>query len=111
MDFIIKVLVNALVIFFLSNQMSSIKVRSYGSAIWVFLLIGLLNASIGFLLRLPMNLLTLFLLCFIVRLIVSAIMIKLASKLYSGFEVKNWTAAFLLAVALAITSYFLDKIL
>lgn len=86
MDFLIKVLVNAAVIL-LASIVPAIKVKSYLSSIWVFLLIGLLNATVGFFLRLPINLFSLFLIVFLVRIFVSAIMIKLAAKLYPGFEV------------------------
>ncbi len=111
MDFIIELLVLAAVLFFLSNMMKDIVVESYGTAIWVCLLIGILNATIGFLIRLPLNLLTLFLITFVVRLVVSAFMIKLANKLVKGFEVRSWTAAFLLAIAMAVTGMVMDKIM
>lgn len=109
MDFLFNILINAGVIFILANFVPAIKVKSYLSAVWVFLLIGLLNATVGFFLRLPINLLTLYLLCFFVRILVSAVMIKLAARLHPGFEVSSWRAAFLLAVCLALVSFFIDQ--
>jgi uncharacterized membrane protein YvlD (DUF360 family) len=38
-------------------------------------------------------------------------MIKLADKLFRGFEVKSWAAAFLLAVCMAIAGTILTNIL
>ncbi len=111
MDFIIELLVLSAVLFLLSNIMKDIVVKSYGTAILVCLVIGILNATIGFLIRLPLNLLTLFLLTFLVRLVVSAFMIKLTNKLVSGFEVRSWTAAFILAIAMAVTGSVMDKTL
>jgi putative membrane protein len=109
MDIIIQLLVMAAVLFGLSNIMRDIVVKDYGVAIWVCLLIGILNATIGFLIRLPLNILTLFLLTFFVRLIVSAMMIKLVNKLIKGFEVRSWTAAFIIAIVMAITGSILDR--
>ena len=109
MDFLFNILINAGVIFILASFVPAIKVKSYLSAVWVFLLIGLLNATVGFFLRLPINLLTLYLLCFFVRILVSAVIIKLAARLHPGFEVSSWRAAFLLAVCLALVSFFIDQ--
>ncbi len=89
MNFILELLINAGVLFLLAALLPSVNIRSYGTAIGVALVIGILNATIGFLLRLPLNILTLGLLSFIIRLIVTAVMIKLADKFFSGFEVKG----------------------
>ncbi|HUS02909.1 MAG TPA: phage holin family protein [Chitinophagaceae bacterium] len=111
MNFIIELLVNAGVLFLLAALLPSVNIKSYGTAILVALVIGLLNATIGFLLRLPLNIITLGFLSFIVRLIVSSVMIKLADKLFSGFEVKGWGAAFLLALCIAIAGALLNYLL
>jgi putative membrane protein len=91
--------------------MTTVKVRSFGTAVLVALVIGILNATIGALLRFPLNLFTLFLLSFFVRLIVLAIVIKIADKLFSGFEVASFTTAIILACIMAVAgsllSYFL----
>lgn len=111
MNFIVELLVNAGVLFLLAALLPSVNIRSYGTAIGVALVIGILNATIGFLLRLPLNIVTLGLLSFVVRLIVSAVMIKLADKLFRGFEVKGWGAAFLLAICIAIAGTLMHNIL
>lgn len=102
MNFIWELLITAGVIFLLAAIMPSIHIRNYGTAVGVALVIGLLNATIGFLLRLPLNIITLGLLSFFVRLIVSAVMIKLADKFFKGFEVRGWGPAFLLAICIAL---------
>lgn len=107
MGFILQILVNAAVLLLLARVMSTVKIRSYGTAIGVALVIGLLNATVGFLLRLPLNILTLGLLSFIVRLIVTALMIKLADKFFSGFEVHGFMAALIIAVVMAIVGTLL----
>jgi putative membrane protein len=100
MNFILELLVNAGVLFLLAALLPSVDIKNYGTAIGVALVIGILNATIGFLLRLPLNIVTLGLLSFIVRLIVSAVMIKIADKLFRGFEVKGWGAAFIIYLSL-----------
>ena len=111
MYWIIQLLVNAAVLFLLAGIIKDVKVRSYGTAIWVALVIGILNATIGFLLRLPLNILTLGLLSFVVRLLVTAIVIKITDKFFSGFDVPTFTAALLLAIGMALASTLLNFIL
>ena len=111
MNFILELLVNAGVLFLLAALLPSVNIKNYGTAIVVALVIGILNATIGFLLRLPLNIVTLGLLSFLVRLIVSAVMIKLADKIFSGFEVKGWGAAIILAICIAIAGTLLHNIL
>lgn len=111
MNFILELLVNAGVLFLLAALLPSVNIKSYGTAIAVALVIGILNATIGWLLRLPLNIVTFWLLSFVVRLVVSAVMIKLADKLFTGFEVKGWGAAFLLAICIALAGTLLHNIL
>ncbi|MCW3114645.1 MAG: hypothetical protein JWR18_3041 [Segetibacter sp.] len=111
MSWILQLLINAAVLLLASKLMTTVKVRSFGTAVLVALVIGILNATIGALLRFPLNLFTLFLLSFFVRLIVLAIVIKIADKLFSGFEVASFTTAIILACIMAVAgsllSYFL----
>ena len=102
MYFILSILLNAGIILLLAELMNSITIRNFVTAIGVALVIGLLNATIGFLLRLPLNLVTLFLLTFIVRLVVTAIMIKIADYFIRGFSIKGFTPALILAIAMAV---------
>lgn len=111
MGIILELLLNAAVLFFLAYVMPAIKIKSYGTALAVALVVGILNATIGFLLRLPLNILTLGLLSFIVRLLVTAVMIKLADKLFSGFEVRTFSAAIIIACVMAIAGTFFTYIL
>ena len=102
MHFIITLLVDAGVILLLSYLLTSITISSYGTAILVALVIGLLDATLGAIIRFPLNLVTFYLLSFLVRLVVTALIIKLADKLFSGFEVRGFVPALILAFALAI---------
>jgi putative membrane protein len=63
--------------------------------------IGLLNATLGFLLKiitLPLGILTLGLFF----LVINALMLELAARLVPGFYVKSFGAAFIGAIILAI---------
>ncbi|MBA3647426.1 MAG: phage holin family protein [Chitinophagales bacterium] len=102
MHFIFELLLDAGVLLIVAYLLPSVYVKNYGTAIAVSLVIGVLNATIGFLLRLPINVVTLGLLSFFVRLIVMAIIIKIVDSLFKGFEVKNFAAAVLLASILAV---------
>ena len=110
MSWILQLLLNAVVLLLVSKVMPTVKVKSFGTAVAVALVIGILNATIGAILRFPLNLFTLFLLSFFVRLIVLAIVIKITDKFFSGFEVASFTTAIILACIMAVAgslfSYF-----
>lgn len=110
MTFIISLLLNALVLFVIAYLLPQVHIKNYGNAILVALLIGILNATIGMFLRFPLNLITLGLLTFVVRVVVAAIIIKLVDKMLSGFEVKGFGTALVLAIVMAITGSLLDTI-
>jgi len=108
MNFVIELLVNAGVIFLLSHFLPTIIIRNYGTAILVALVVGLLNATIGAIIRFPLNLLTLGLLSFFIRLLVTAVVIKIADAILKDFEIKGFSPALILALALAIDGSFLS---
>lgn len=109
MNFIINLLVSAGVLFLLAYIMPQVHIKSFLTALWVAFLIGLLNATVGLLLSFPLNLVTFFLLSFVVRLVVTAIIIKLVDKLVRNFEVKGFWPALVIAIALAIAGTLLDR--
>jgi putative membrane protein len=108
MGFVLQILINAAILVLLARIMPTVKIRSYGTAIGVALIIGLLNATIGFLLRLPLNILTLGLLTFLVRLFVTAVVIRITDKFFSGFEVHSFTAALIIAIVMALVGTILS---
>lgn len=111
MSWILQLLINAAILLLASRIMPTVKIRSYGTAVLVALVIGILNATIGEILRFPLNLVTFFLLSFFVRLFVLAIVIKITDMFFSGFEVKSFTTAIILACIMAVSgsllSYFI----
>ncbi len=108
MNFIIELLVNAGILFLLAYIMPSVTIKNYGTAIIVALVVGILNATVGLLLRLPLNIVTLGLLSLVIRLLVTALMIKVADKIFSGFDIKGFSPAIIIAVVIAIAGSILS---
>ncbi|RAU83202.1 phage holin family protein [Pontibacter arcticus] len=102
MDFIIDLLVSAGVILLLSYILPTVHVKSFWTALWVAFLIGLLNATIGWILGGILNLVSFFLLETIISLIVTALMIKLVDMMVSNFKVDGFLPAIIIAVATAL---------
>ena len=87
-----------------------IEVRGLGTALIAPIVIGLLNATIGFLLKLvtlPLSILTLGIFWFVIN----ALMLQLASALVPGFVVQNFWAAFFGAIVLSLVSTILRHVL
>lgn len=110
MSFILEVLFDALILLLLAKYMTTVHVRNYGTAVGVVLAVALLNATIGAIIRFPLNLVTLFLLSFLVRLIVTALMIKLADVFFRGFQVDSFRSALIMAVVLALAGALFQMI-
>jgi putative membrane protein len=108
MDFIIQLLVNAGILLILAYMMPSVAIKNFTTAILVALVVGILNATIGYLLRLPLNIVTLGLLSFVIRLLVTAVMIKIADKFFTGFIVKGFLPAVIIAVVIAVVGSVLS---
>jgi putative membrane protein len=107
MGWILQLIIEAGVLLLLAYIHPGVKVKSFGTAIVVALVIGILNATIGFILRFTLNLMTLWILSFFVRLFVSAIVIWLTDKLFTGFELRSFGTAVLVACVLAIVGTLL----
>jgi putative membrane protein len=106
---ILALLINAAIIFALAYLMPQITIRNFWMALLAALLIGLFNATIGWILYAVFNVVTFGLLSFIIRLIVTALMIKLVDKLMRSFDVHGFWPALVIAAVMAITSHFMDR--
>jgi putative membrane protein len=101
MRLIIDWLISAVCIILIAMFVPGFAVSSFVTALIAAAVIGLLNATLGFLLKiitLPLGILTLGLFF----LVINAIMLELASKIVPGFYVKSFGAAFIGAIILAI---------
>ena len=102
--------INALALMALPYLMSSVQLKSFGTALVVALVIGLLNAIVRpilFILTLPINLLTLGLFTFVLN----GFMFWLASRLVDGFVVGGFWWAVLAAIVYSIISWGISSLL
>src|SRR5687768_11277376 len=102
MDFIISLLVNAVVVIIAAYILPGVTVRNFTSALIVALLLAIANATLGALLN--------FVTFGILNFIVSVLMIMLVDKLVSGFEIKNFWWAVAFALVMAVVNYVLSLV-
>jgi putative membrane protein len=98
---LVQWLLSAFALLVVSNILPGIKLDGLGSALVAALIIGLLNATVGFFLKVvtfPLSVLTLG----VFLLVINGLMILLASKIVHGFHVAAFWRAFWGAVVLAL---------
>jgi putative membrane protein len=103
-------LISAVSLLIVAYIIPGIKVDGFGTALIASVVIGLVNATIGFFLKLitlPLTILTLG----IFWLVINALMLELASSLVSGFTVEGFWSAFFGAIVLSLVSTFLRSAL
>jgi putative membrane protein len=94
-------IVNAIALLVVSEIVPGFHVASLGSALIAVVVIGLLNATLGFFLKLitlPLGILTLG----VFFLVINAFILKLSSGVVPGFLVSTFGAAFIGAIVLAL---------
>jgi putative membrane protein len=94
-------LLSALVLLVISHYLHGFEVHGLQPALVAALVIGLLNATLGLVLKIvtfPITIITLGLFL----LVINAAMILIASHLVTGFHVNGWIPALWGAVALAL---------
>lgn len=102
MNFLLQLLLDAAIILGMAYVLPTVKIKNFTTAFLVALVISILNVTVGFILRLPLNIVTLGLLSFVIRLVVTALMIKLADILFTDFEIKGFAPAVIIAVVMAV---------
>jgi putative membrane protein len=103
-------LISAVSLLIVAYIIPGIAVRGFGTALIAAVVIGLVNATLGFILKivtLPLTLLTfgLFL------LVINALMLQLASYLVPGFAVSGFWSAFFGAIVLSLVSMVLRSLI
>lgn len=101
MKLLLHWLLSALTLILVGHFVPGFHVRNLVAALVAALVIGLLNATLGLLLKIvtfPISILTLGLFL----LVINALMILLASSIVTGFHVDGWIPALIGAVALAL---------
>lgn len=100
MGLILNVLVTGFAVWLASAILPGVTVRNFLTAIWVGLLIGLITATLGFILKFitfPINWITLGLIHFLINVL----MIMLVDKIVKGFQIKSFGWAILFALLIA----------
>lgn len=106
MRLLLNWVLSALAVWIVAHVVPGISVSGAMAALIAALAIGFINATIGLLLKIltfPLTLLTLGLFWFVIN----AAMLKLASVLVPGFEVRGFFAAFLGAIVLSLVNSLL----
>lgn len=109
MNLILHLLLDAAVIFGLAYLMPQVDVKNFGTALLIAVLLGLLNFFVGWLIRFPLNLVTFFLLTGLVRIIVTALLLKLIDKFMDSFTIVGFWPALVIAVAVAVAGTLIDR--
>lgn len=101
MKFILEILLTGLAVFLAAQIIPGVHVNGYFTAVLTGVLLAVVNATIGFLLRIltfPINILTLGLISFVI----TVCMVLLVSHLLTGFRVDGFFTAALFAIVLAV---------
>jgi putative membrane protein len=92
---------SALCLLLVAHLVPGFRVRGFGTALIAALLIGLINSTLGLLLKIvtfPLTILTFGLFWFVIN----ALMIELAAFFVRGFEVRGFWPAFLGSLILSV---------
>lgn len=106
MRLLLNWMLSALAVWIVSHVVPGISVNGPVAALIAALTIGFINATVGLVLKVltfPLTLLTLGLFWFVIN----AAMLKLASVLVPGFEVRGFFAAFVGAIVLSLVNSLL----
>ncbi len=106
MRLLLNWVLSALAVWIVSQVVPGIYVHGLVAALIAALVIGFINATLGFLIKIvtfPLTLLTLGLFWFVIN----AAMLKFASVLVPGFEVHGFAAAFIGAIVLSLVNWVL----
>lgn len=101
LSLLVRWILDALALLIVAWLVPGFKVANFPAALIAAVVIGLLNVTLGFLLKLvtlPLGILTLGLFF----LVINALILKLASGIVPGFYVNTFGAAFIGAAVLAI---------
>lgn len=110
MKFLLKILVTAMAVLILAYILQGVQIISFGSAIIVALVLGLLRLIVKPLLvifTLPATILTLGLFL----LVINAFIILMADYFVDGFRVNNFGWAFIFSILLSFVQSILHKVL
>ena len=106
MRWLLHWIVNAVVLLVVAHFVQGFDIRSFASAMFAVVIIGIVNATLGLFLKFmtfPLSLLTLGLFVFVI----DAIVLWLSSKLVPGFTITGFTPALIAAFVMALIQMLL----
>ena len=109
MNILIRLIITTILVVVLAHFLPGISVQDYTSALWVALVLGLLNAflkPILVLLTLPATIFTLGLFL----LVINAVVILVGDYLVDGFLVDGFWSAFIFSILLSLSQSVMNRI-
>lgn len=109
MRLIINLIVSSIAVFIAANMLPGVHVDSFGTALIVAVVLGVVNAIVKpilFVLTLPITLLTLGLFA----LVLNAFMIEITAFFVKGFKVESFWWALLFSIVLSLINWFLNRL-
>ena len=103
-------ILSALALIIVAHVVPGFYMRGFGTALWAAVVIGLINATLGALLKLitlPLTLLTLG----IFWLVINALMLWIATAFVPGFQISGFVAAFVGAIVLMLVNMLFRALL
>lgn len=110
MRLLVNWLLSTLALLIVAQVVPGFYVRGLGSALIAALVIGLVNATVGWFLKIvtfPLTILTLG----IFWIVINALMLEVATWFVSGFQIRSFWAAFIGAIVLSLVNMLLRWIL
>jgi putative membrane protein len=106
MKLLLRWLVSAVSLLIVAHTISGFVVHNFVAALLAAVVIGLVNATLGLVIKVATFPLSLFTFG-IFLILINAAMLKVAAWLTPGFEVRTWTAAIVGSILLSLVSWFL----
>jgi putative membrane protein len=106
-SFLLNMLLSALVLMGAAHLLNGVEIKDFTRALLLALALAFLNATVGWLLHglaTPVKWITFGIFNFLISLVISAVVIKIADYFMKGFSVRNFGWALLLATILALAN-------
>jgi len=108
-NLLINWLLSAVSLMIVAHVIRGFEVTSFTTALIAALVIGLINATVGIILKIitfPLTIVTLG----IFWIVINALMLKLAASLVSGFSIEGFFPAFFGAIVLSLVNILLKAV-
>ena len=105
----VRLIVRTLAVFFTAYLVPGVEVDGFTTAIWVAVVLGILNATVKPLLilfTLPLTLITMG----IFLLVINGLVVVLADRWIDGFELRDFTAAVVMSVVVSVLSAVMERL-